>query len=190
MRKRLISFVLLCLLVKAFHPVLAAEPEFTIYGGDVLQITVWKEEGLDREVLVLPNGTITFPLIGDLNVRGMTPAAVQSAIKEKLKPLIPNASVTVAVKAPLGQTVSVLGQVAKPGEFVMGRSMTVTQALSQAGGLTSFASESQIIVVRQDGGQKISIPFPYRDVAKGKNLEMDIALKPGDVIIVPTASLF
>ncbi len=190
MKKLLKLLVLFSLVFAAYRPAVAAEPEYTIYGGDVLQITVWKEEGLDREVLVLPDGTITFPLIGNLNVRGMTPTDVQATIKERLKSLIPNASVTVSVKAPLGHTVSVIGQVAKPGEFVMGRRTTVMQALSQAGGLTPFASEGGIIVVRRDGEKETSIPFPYKDVVKGANLDKDIVLKPGDVIIVPTAGLF
>ena len=162
---------------------------YTIIAGDVLQVTVWKEEGMDREVLVLPDGSITFPLIGTFNVQGQSPAEVEGIIKDKLTKFIPNASVTVAIKAALGHTVSVIGQVAKPGEFVISHRMTAMQALSQAGGLTPDASEHSIIVLRHNGGNEISIPIPYSDLVDGDHLDKDIDLQPGDVIVVPTSSL-
>jgi polysaccharide export outer membrane protein len=162
---------------------------YTIYPGDVLQVTVWKEEGLDREVVVLPNGTIDFPLIGSVSVKDQTPEDVQTAIKAKLKKFIPDASVSVVVKADLGHTINVIGQVTKPGELIMGHHLTVMQALSQAGGLTPYASQSKIIILRQQDGQEVSLPFPYSDVVSGDELDKDIVLKPGDVVVVPTAGL-
>jgi len=167
----------------------AATTDYQISAGDVLQVTVWKEEGLDREVLVLPDGTISFPLIGSLNVQGLSPAKVQSMVKSKLSRMVPNASVTVMIKAALGHTVSVIGQVTKPGEFVMNRPTTVMEALSQAGGLTPYASEGHIRVLRHEGGKETAIQFPYDDVSSGKNLDKDIVLKPGDIVVVPTAGL-
>lgn len=190
MKKVIYLLALLITLFGAPIPIHAAnEPPFTIIAGDVLQITVWKEEGLDREVLVLQDGTITFPLIGTLQVQGKTPADVQANVKEKLAKLIPDASVTVAVKAALGHTVNVIGQVTKPGEIVIGRRLSAIQALSQAGGLTPYASESGIIVVRRNGEEQTTIKIPYGDIVKGKKLEQDILLNPGDVVIVPTAGL-
>jgi polysaccharide export outer membrane protein len=156
----------------------------------VLQITVWKEADMDREVLVLPDGTVSFPLIGSFRAEGQTPAQVQSLIRQKLQSLIPDASVTVLVKAALGHSVSVIGQVAKPGELVMSHQLTVMQALSQAGGLTPFASEGGIIILRRVSGKETSIPFPYDEVVRGRSLDRNIALLPGDVVVVPTASLF
>ncbi len=167
-----------------------ADADYVINAGDVLQITVWKEEGLDREILVLPDGMVSFPLIGSFKAQGMTPAQVQSTVKEKLKRLIPDAAVTVMIKATLGHTVSVIGQVAKPGEFVMGHHMTVMQALSQAGGLTPYASEGHIKILRHEGDKEIAIKFPYDDVSSGNDLDKDIVLVPGDVVVVPTAGLF
>jgi polysaccharide export outer membrane protein len=168
----------------------AAVPDYTIGSGDVLQITVWKEETLDREILVLPDGTIDFPLVGSFKVVGMTPAQVQQTLKRKLQNFIPDASVVVVVKAPLGHSVSVIGQVTKPGEYVMSHRLTVMQALSQAGGLTPYASEDDIIILRHEDGQEISIPFPYDKVVAGRDLDKDIRLNAGDVVVVPTASLF
>lgn len=169
----------------------AADDSYTIRPGDVLQITVWKEDSLDKEVLVLPDGTVTFPLIGSFSVQGMTPATAEKVIKKKLEEIIPDASVAVLIKAPLGHSVNVIGQVVKSGEIMMGRNLTVMQALSQAGGLTPYADEDDIIVLRRDKNNKqTSIPFPYDDVVSGNKLDKDITLQSGDVVVVPTASLF
>jgi polysaccharide biosynthesis/export protein len=172
---------------KSEAPAASNENSYTIIAGDVLQVTVWKEDGMDRETLVLPDGTINFPLIGSMTAAGKTPSAVQSELKDSLKKFIPDASVTVIVKAALGHTVSVIGQVTKPGEIMMGHRLTVMQALSQAGGLTPYASEGNIIILHHEGDKETSIPFPYDDVIEGKKLDKDIALSPGDVVVVPTA---
>jgi len=168
----------------------AEESTFKLRAGDVLQVTVWKEDALDREVVVLPDDTITFPLIGSLDVHDQTPEGAKLLIKSKLQKFIPDASVTVTVKAPLGHTVNVIGQVTKPGEIVMGRHLSVMQALSQAGGLTAFASESGIKILRRVDDKDTVIPFPYDDVASGDALDKDIVLQPGDVVVVPTGGLF
>ena len=175
-------------------PVLASDrasgDDFTLIPGDVLQITVWKEEGMDKEVVVLPDGNISFPLIGTIKAQGLTPEDLQKAVKRKLASYIPESSVSVAVKAPLGHTVSVLGQVARPGEIVMSRNIGVMEALSQSGGLTPYAKSSSITIIRTVDGVKKTIEFPYDDISRGRHLEQDVQLKPGDVIVVPTAGLF
>src|SRR5262249_52597363 len=114
---------------------------------------------------------------------------VQDLLKEKLQKYIPDASVVVVVKAALGHSVSVIGQVQKPGEFIMGHHFTVMQALSQAGGLTPFADEGEIIILRHTDGKETSIPFPYEDVIEGDSLDKDILLRPGDVVVVPTGGI-
>ncbi len=196
MSNALKTIILILFLAMNSAPVLAESAEmvdsgtFTILPGDVLQISVWKEDGMDREVVVLPDGSINFPLIGTLQVQGYTPGEVQTNIKEKLAKLVPSASVTVAVKTALGHTVSVIGQITKPGEIIMGRRMTVMEALSQAGGPTPYASEDSIFVLRHENGSETSIPVPYDDIVRGRHLDKDISLKPGDVVVVPTASLF
>lgn len=184
--KLFLGLVLALCALSAAH---AQDAGFRIRPGDILQITVWKEEGLDRETLVLPDGSITFPLIGTLQAYGLSIPTLQAQITNKLKSFIPDANVTVTVKSPMGHTISVLGQVAKPGELMIGRRISVMQALSQSGGLTPFASEGSIIIIRRVDGKKTSIPFPYDDIAKGRNLDKDIDLMPGDVVFVPTAGL-
>ncbi|MBY0408174.1 MAG: polysaccharide export protein [Rickettsiales bacterium] len=163
---------------------------YTIQSGDVLQITVWKEADMDREVLVLPDGTVSFPLIGSFRAEGKSPAQVRDIVKQKLASLIPDASVTVIVKAALGNAISVIGQVTKPGELVMNHEMSVMQALSQAGGLTPYADESEVKVLRKIDGKETAIEVPYDDIVEGSNLEKNINLLPGDVVVVPTDSLF
>jgi len=168
----------------------AEEAPYTVVAGDILQISVWKEEALDREALVLPDGSLDFPLIGSVKAAGKTPSEIRDDVKAKLSSLIPDATISVTVKAATGHTVSVIGQVQKPGAYLMGHSLSVMEALSQAGGLTPFASEGSIRVLREKDGKKIAIDFPYDDVSEGDDLEKDIPLLPGDVVVVPTASLF
>jgi len=168
----------------------AYSSDFKIMAGDVLQITVWKEAGMDHELVVLPDGSISFPLIGMINIQGLTPIETSKLIKNKLRQTIPDAAVSVIVKAPLGHTVNIIGQVTKPGKIVMGSRLTVMQALSQAGGLTPFADDGSINIIRKENGKEISIEFPYDDVSRGSDLEKNIELKSGDVIVVPTAGLF
>jgi polysaccharide export outer membrane protein len=167
----------------------AVDDQYRINPGDVLQVTVWKEDGLDREVLVLPDGSIQFPLVGNLQAGGKTVSVLENELKARLSAVIPDNSVSVAVKAALGHTVDVIGQVNKPGELTLGHRTTVMQALSIAGGLTPFASHS-ILILRRDGDSEKSISFPYDDVSSGDSLDRDIVLNPGDVIVVPAASIF
>ena len=182
--------------VKSVEPAPAATPPslvdsaYRLQAGDMLRINVWKEEELDREVLVMPDGTINFPLIGTLSVVGQSTADVQRTVTQKLEPFVPAASVTVVVKETRGNAISVIGQVTKPGEVVMTRSMTVIQALSQAGGLTPYADDDDIVILRKVNGVEQSIDFDYSDIARGRDLETNITLLPGDVIVVPTQSLF
>lgn len=170
----------------------AVDANYKLNPGDILQITVWKEEGLDRETLVLPDGTVAFPLVGTLQARGKTVGQLQDEIKAGLEKAIPDAPVTVVVKNALGNTVDVIGQVLKPGEFVAAHPLTVMQALSLAGGLTPYASEKRISIVRHNmDGKDQHLEFPYyEDILDGKNLDKDIVLQPGDVVLVPAASLF
>ncbi|MFZ4541723.1 MAG: polysaccharide biosynthesis/export family protein [Rickettsiales bacterium] len=163
---------------------------YSLRAGDTLRISVWKEEQLDREVLILPDGTVDFPLIGSFMAAGNTPSQVKDAITQKLQPFVPSAAVTVIVKQTGGNSVSIIGQVTRPGDIVMARRMTVMQALSQAGGLTPYADDDDIVILRKINGKEMSIPFDYSDVAEGRHLDANIILKPGDVVVVPTASLF
>jgi polysaccharide export outer membrane protein len=158
--------------------------EYRIVPGDLLEISVWKEEGLAGKSLVRPDGGISFPLIGNLHVEGMNAEQLKSEITKRLGEYLSDPEVTVSVLS-TNQKVYVVGKVNKPGEVPLSSPVTVIQALSIAGGLSPFADEDDIKVLRRSGNQTISLPFDYNSVSKGEELEQNIQLLNGDVILVP-----
>ncbi len=159
--------------------------EYRIGPEDVLQISVWKEDDLDREVLVRPDGGISYPLVGDVQVSGRTPVEVQDEIGQRIARFIPDAEVTVAVDKVSGYTVFVLGEVNEPGQFTLGRYVDVVQALTLAGGTTPYASDRNIRVLRRQDGREVTYEFDFRDIERGRSLEQNILLQSGDVVVVP-----
>ena len=158
---------------------------YLIQPGDVLGVVVWKEEDLKQEVLVRPDGGISFPLAGDIDAAGHTVQEVKATLVDRIKEFIPDPVVTVLVQKTDGNAIYVLGKVTRPGAFVMQRPMDITQALAMAGGLATFADENGISVLRRAGGSQTALPFRYGDVQKGKSLDQNILLQPGDVVVVP-----
>ncbi|MEE9321157.1 MAG: polysaccharide biosynthesis/export family protein [Granulosicoccus sp.] len=159
--------------------------EYRIGPEDVLHISVWKEDDLDRKVLVRPDGGISFPLAGDIQVSGRTPLEVQDEIRSRLQRYVPDAEVTVSVDTISGYTVFVLGEVNKPGQFTLGRYVDVLQALTLAGGTTPYANEKNIQILRRQDGQQVSYSFNYRNIKRGRGQDQNIVLQSGDVIVVP-----
>lgn len=159
--------------------------EYRIGPEDVLHISVWKEEDLDRKVLVRPDGGISFPLAGDIQVSGRTPLEVQDEIRSRLQRYVPDAEVTVSVDTISGYTIFVLGEVEAPGQFTLGRYVDVVQALTLAGGFTPYANNRNIQVLRRQDGREVTFGFDFRDVSRGRNLEQNIILQSGDVVLVP-----
>ena len=162
-----------------------AEQKYLIQPGDLLEVSVWKEEDLLKQVLVRPDGGMSFPLVGDIQAAGKSVAELQELITERLTKYIPDPVVTVATLKLDGNKVYVIGKVPRPGEFVANRYMDVTQALSVAGGMTPYAADNKIIVLRRENGKQRSIPFRYGDIEKGQDLEQNIILQSGDVVVVP-----
>jgi polysaccharide export outer membrane protein len=160
-------------------------PDYTLNPGDQIDIAVWKELELTKTVIVRPDGKFSFPLAGEIQASGRTIAQVQVEITNKLKTYIPEAVVTAAVKELDGYRIYVIGQVTKPGSFVMNPRMNVLQALTVAGGMTPFAGLNGIIVLRGNGAAQRVIQFHYSEVVKGRNLNENIQLEAGDVVVVP-----
>jgi polysaccharide export outer membrane protein len=159
---------------------------YMVQPGDTLAIAIWKEPDLQGPaVLVRPDGTFSFPLVGQVDARGKSVVELQQIVTDRLKRFISDPVVTVSVAEIKGNKVYVLGQVQKPGEFIVNPRVDVMQALSMAGGTTPFASLNNIVVLRRSGGTQRSIPFHYGDVAKGKELEQNIELQSGDIVVVP-----
>ncbi len=171
-----------------FSPWVSAQngsPGYLVGPEDILEISVWREESLQREVLVRPDGRISFPLVGDLLVAGSTPSEIQSKLSDSLKKFIPEPVVTVVVTKIGGYKIYIIGQVKKSGQYAVGRYLDVVQALALAGGLTPYAAENKIKIFRRENGQQRIIPFKYEDIKKGKGLEQNIILKSDDLIVVP-----
>jgi polysaccharide export outer membrane protein len=178
-------------------PVVAPTADgYRINGGDLLHISVYGEQNLDKDVPVQPDGGIAFPLVGNLNARGMTLKELQGKIAANLResqyfPNLTDNEVTVSMVKATGNSVSVVGQVKAPGTFAYDTQLDVMQALSLAGGLTPFASKSKIKILRRDQtGTQTAILFDYGDVEDGEQLEKNILLRGGDVVVVPQAGLF
>ncbi|MBN2808411.1 MAG: polysaccharide biosynthesis/export family protein [Deltaproteobacteria bacterium] len=180
------TFFSLFLLLTFFLPGRAEdEAGYRIGAGDVLEISVWKEESLSREVIVPPDLTIAFPLVGEIKVKDMTVAALRREITKRLEDFIPDATVTVMLRQINSLRAYVIGKVNKPGQFPIDLETTTMQLLAMAGGLNPFASTGRIYILRHQDGRMIKIPFDYAEVEKGKNLEQNITIQRGDVIIVP-----
>jgi polysaccharide export outer membrane protein len=166
----------------------AALPDagYTVKPGDILAVSVWKEPDLQGPVLVRPDGAFSFPLAGQMDARGKTVQELQQLVTERLKKFISDPVVTVSIQEIKGNKVYVIGQVNKPGDFIVNPRVDVMQALSMAGGTTPFAALGDIMILRRtEGGQQQALPFRYTDVIRGRNLDQNITLQAGDVVVVP-----
>jgi polysaccharide export outer membrane protein len=162
----------------------AVPTDYRVGAGDVLEVSVWKEESLTKQVLVRPDGGITFPLIGDLPVAGRSVEEIKADVGKRLAEFIAEPEVNVSV-INVNQKIYVLGRVNKPGEFVTPNRVDVMQALAMAGGLTPFADDDDIRIIRRGEGEEVSFSFDYDEVSGGDSLEQNILLQRGDVIVVP-----
>ena len=185
-------FVLLACLTAAAVPAAAADTStpaagenYVIGPGDVLEISVWKEEALTKLVNVLPDGKITYPLIGEVAAAGSTVAQLKKEIETRLARFVPDPVLSVGVHQMNSLMIYVVGKVNNPGRFVLNANVDVLQALAMAGGLNAFAKRGQIRVFRKNDGKTRIFDFDYDDVADGKRLEQNIQLVRGDVIVVP-----
>lgn len=188
--------LLLALAVAVSAGARAQDTGYRINGGDLLHISVYGEPNLNQDVAVQPDGGIAFPLVGSLDARGMTLKELQTEIANSLRgseyfPNLTDNEVTVSMLKASGNSVSVVGQVKQPGTFIFDTQLDVMQALSLAGGLTPFASKSKIKILRRDdAGKQAAILFDYSEIEDGEQLDKNILLRGGDVVVVPQASLF
>jgi len=167
-------------------PAVAQESDrYLVQPSDVLIVSVWKEEDLQREVLVRPDGRFTFPLAGEIQAKGRSIEQIKNEIVANIETYIPDPVVTVSLRQSLGNKVFVLGKVNRPGEFPLTQDLDVMQALALGGGLATFADADDIQILRREGGAQRAIPFDYTDVEYGRSLEQNILLEPGDVVVVP-----
>lgn len=163
----------------------APDETYKVQPGDILSISVWKEEDLSKEAIVRPDGRISFPLVGETIAAGRSFEAIRDSIAKSLNKYIPDPVVTVSAMQLAGNQVYVIGKVNNPGVFPIRRNVDVMQALSMAGGTSTYAALNKIKILRRENGALKAISFEYGEVEKGDNLEQNIMLKAGDVVVVP-----
>ncbi|MCI0545919.1 MAG: polysaccharide biosynthesis/export family protein [Candidatus Rokubacteria bacterium] len=162
-----------------------APGEYRIGPEDILQVLVWRNDAMSRTVPVRPDGMISLPLLNDVKAAGLTTSELRDVLMKKLVEFMPNPEVSVIVNEVRSYSVSVLGEVTKPGRFELKRWTTVLDMLALAGGFTQFAGRNKIQVLRQDGNTLKRIPFNYNKVASGSTEQDNFFVLPGDVVLVP-----
>jgi polysaccharide export outer membrane protein len=163
----------------------AVSSGYRLQPGDILSINVWKETDLKDEVLIRPDGGMSFALAGEFQAAGHTVAELTKMLEERIQKLIPDAVVTVTVKTTPGSRIFVIGKVNHAGDFPLIGPMDVVQALSLAGGATPFADTNSIRILRRDGSRQVTIKFRYGDIERGRKLDQNVLLQSGDTVVVP-----
>jgi len=159
-----------------------APPGYTIGPADVLQVFVWKEPELTRDVEVRFDGMITVPLLGDLQAAGRTPSELSESLSIGLEKYVESPRVTVGVGKANSARFYVVGQVTKSGEFPLTGRTSVLQGLALAGGFKDFAKTESIVIVRQN---QAVVAVNYKRIADGKDVSQNVLLSPGDTVVVP-----
>jgi polysaccharide biosynthesis/export protein len=160
--------------------------DYIIGVDDILSIYVWKEPDFSvKELIVRSDGKISLPLVNDIEAGGLTPKQLKQRITDRLSEFIQLPNVTVTVLKSMSHSVSVAGQVGKPGSYSFGGPITVLELLARAGGVTEYAKAKDIKIVRKADGKPLQFPFNYKDVIEGRGMEQNIILKTGDIIMVP-----
>ena len=161
------------------------DDSYLVQAGDTLLVSVWKEPDLTGEVLVRPDGALSFPLAGEVDAAGHTVEDIRKILQSRFSKFIPDPVVTVVVKKAEGSRVFVVGKVNRPGDFALIRPIDVMQALSLAGGATPYADVNDIRILRRAGSRQEVYRFRYDDVRRGKDLSQNILLRSGDTVVVP-----
>ena len=159
--------------------------DYTIGADDVLEVIVWREKDLSAEVKVRPDGKVSLPLVNDIQAGGLTPEAFRAAVTTAVTKFVEAPSVTVIVKQINSRQVFVMGEVVKPGTYPLTAPTTVLQLLAQAGGPTPYAKIDEIGVMRTVDGKTTRHLFNYKEVSRGRRIEQNILLRPGDTVIIP-----
>ena len=161
------------------------EDDYIIGPGDILFVSVWKDQAMTQTVPVRPDGKISFPLIGEIQAGGRSVAQVKEEMEGKISRYVPDPVLTVGIHEIRSLLIYVIGRVNSPGRFAVYTRIDVLQALATAGGCNPFADAKNIRVFRKSGNKTLMMDFNYNDVSTGKNLDQNILLERGDVIVVP-----
>lgn len=181
----LAAFVILLSLLT--YPTTGSAQDYTLGADDVLKVTVYREEELDREVRVSTSGCISLPLLGEVKVEGLTVSQVEQSLTERFRKYIKKPQVTVFIKE--YATISVTGQVTEPGSFPLKGELGVLEAIGLAKGFTKIASQNDVKIMRTENGEKVTITVRVADISKKGDKTQDVPLRRGDIVFVPE-SLF
>lgn len=163
----------------------ATSDQFVISAEDEIGILFWREADISEDVVVRPDGMVTIQLLGDVPAVGLTPAALASDIEVRASRYLNDPKVTVAVRGMNSRKVYITGEVKAPGAYPLMGPRTVIQAIALAGGLLEYAHSEAITLLRQEENQTRSFRFNYKDVSRGRSLDQNLVLMPGDTIVVP-----
>lgn len=158
---------------------------YIVGQGDILEVFVWRNEQLSRQVTVRPDGKISLPLVQDLQAEGMTVMQLKDQITQRLKQYVQNPTVTVIISQIGSYKISVLGKVAEPGVYSINTRTTVLEAISLAGGFTEWANKRKITLIRNEGGRNKEFRINYNKIVSGRDPSQNIILERGDTIVVP-----
>jgi polysaccharide export outer membrane protein len=159
-------------------------PGYVIGTDDLLSVVFWRDKDLSADVVVRPDGKISLPMLNDIQAAGFTPEQLSVVVKGTARKYIVDADATVIVKEVRSRKVFVIGEVGKPGPVLLTSEMNVLQLIAEAGGFLEHANRSNVVIVRKENGHEQRLKFNYKDVVKGKKVEQNILLQPGDTILV------
>jgi polysaccharide export outer membrane protein len=163
-----------------------APADYVIGPDDLLGVIVWREQDLSTDVKVRPDGKVSLPLLNDIQAAGLTPEQFRKVVTTAATKFVADPNVTIIVKQINSRMVYVMGEVGKPGTYPLTTSdTTVLQMLALAGGPTPFAKKDEIGVVRTVSGKTTRYKFNLEDVVRGRRMEQNLVLRPGDTVIVP-----
>jgi len=185
------TLLLICILMiasllwAADQPLTTTTEDYIIGPGDVIDISVWKNQALTKQLTVLPDGKIHYPLLGEIVVGGKTLIDLEKELKQRITKFMPAPDLTVMVQEVNSMLIYVIGKVNNPDRFDLKSNINVLQALTMAGGLNTFAKRNKIKILRKTKDENLIFTFEYDDVMEGKNLEQNIELRRGDIVVVP-----
>jgi polysaccharide biosynthesis/export protein len=159
--------------------------DYVIGVEDALDVIYWQDKDMSASVVVRPDGNISLPLLNDIKAAGLTPEELRVRVAQAATKFVEDPTVSVVIKAINSRRVYISGGIAKPGPYPLMDAMTVLQLISVAGGPTEYAKTEDIMILRKENGKEVPRRFNYKDVSRGKKLDQNIQLKPGDTIIIP-----
>lgn len=185
---RILTFAYLIISMNLIPGSVAAENEpnlYKLHPGDSVSVSVWREDKLRTQTIVLPDGSISLPLIGRVEVAGLSTIDAEKKVTERLKEFLPDPIVAIVISGIDGNRAYVMGKVLHPGPVVINGPITVLQAISIVGGFDKFADQGRIKVIRSNAEGQEVLPVSYSDIISGKDMSTNIRLQAGDTIVVP-----